>query len=204
MTRDDFGFVGQGQKAGCNRVHDLVEIAAGQVGSANAAGKKGVACDDHFERKKVEADGALRVARGVENLGGVGVEAHAHSFHQALVGRGRLRGLNAQPRGLRAHHLEERQVILVQQDRGTGEAFELDRAAHVVNVGVGDEDLLELEAQLGEAAVDAADFVAGVDDDGLARSFVAQNGAVALQRADGKGLKDHDFIVERYGPRPLG
>ena len=50
----------------------------------------------------------------------------------------------------------------------------------MVDVGVGDENLLELEAELGEAAVDAADFVAGIDDDGLAGLFVAQEGAVAL------------------------
>ncbi len=44
----------------------------------------------------------------------------------------------------------------------------LQRAAHVVDVGVGDENLLELEAEFGEAAVDAAHLVAGIDDDGLA------------------------------------
>ena len=60
---------------------------------------------------------------------------------------------------------------------------------------VSDENLLELEAELGEPAVNAADFVAGIDDDGLAGLFVAEDGAVALQRADGEGLKDHAFIV---------
>jgi len=44
----------------------------------------------------------------------------------------------------------------------------------VVNVGVGDENLLELEAKFGEAAMDAADLVAGIDDDGLAGGFVAE------------------------------
>jgi hypothetical protein len=38
-------------------------------------------------------------------------------------------------------------------------------------------------------------LVAGIDDDGLARLLVAQNGAVALQRADGKGLDDHGSIL---------
>ena len=67
----------------------------------------------------------------------------------------------------------------------------------MVDVGVGDEDLLELEAKSGEAAVDAADLVAGIDDDGFACGFVAKEGAVALQRADGKGLENHEFILER-------
>ena len=65
----------------------------------------------------------------------------------------------------------------------------------MVDVGVGDEDLLELEAEGVEAAGDAADFVAGIDDDGLAGFLVAQDGAVALERADGEGFEDHDSIL---------
>ena len=67
----------------------------------------------------------------------------------------------------------------------------------MVDVGVGDEDLLEGETEGGEAAMDAADFVAGIDDDGFAGGLVGKDGAVALQRADGKGLENHEFIVER-------
>ena len=70
----------------------------------------------------------------------------------------------------------------------------------MVDVGVGDEDLLECKTEGGETAVDAADLVAGIDDDGLAGFLVAQDGAVALERADGKSLKDHRFIVERGWP----
>jgi len=67
----------------------------------------------------------------------------------------------------------------------------------VVDVGVGDEDLLELEAECVEAASDAVDVVAGVDDDGFASFLVAQDGAVALKRADGEGFEDHEFILCR-------
>ena len=89
------------------------------------------------------------------------------------------------------HHLEQGQVVLVEKDGRAGEALELERAADVVDVGVGDEDLLEVEAEAGEAAMDAGDLVAGIDDDGLAGCLVAEDGAVAVQRADGKGLEDH-------------
>jgi len=36
-------------------------------------------------------------------------------------------------------------------------------------------------------------LVAGVDDHGLARGFVAEDSAVALERADGEDLEDHAF-----------
>ena len=61
----------------------------------------------------------------------------------------------------------------------------------------GDDDLLELEAEFGEPAANAADLVAGIDHDGLARLFVAQDGAVAGKRADRKGFEDHGSIVGR-------
>ena len=62
-------------------------------------------------------------------------------------------------------------------------------------MGVSDNDLLDLEAEFGEAAGDAAHFVAGIDDDGFPDHLVAKDGAVALQRADWKALKDHGSIV---------
>jgi hypothetical protein len=69
----------------------------------------------------------------------------------------------------------------------------------VIDVSVGDKNLLELEAKLGEALVDAAHFVAGIDDNSLAGLLVAQDRAIALQRADGKSLKNHcSILVSRF------
>ena len=47
------------------------------------------------------------------------------------------------------------------------------------------------------------DFVAGIDDDGLAGGFVAQDGAVALERADGKNLANHGHLRPRRAGRRL-
>ena len=41
------------------------------------------------------------------------------------------------------------------------------------------------------------DVIAGVDDHGFARGFVANDRAVALQRTDGEDFVDHLFIVAR-------
>jgi hypothetical protein len=79
---------------------------------------------------------------------------------------------------------EEGQVVFVEENGRSGEPLELERAADVVDVGVGDEDLLELEAKSGEAGMNATHLVAGIDDDGLARGLRRPEGAVALQRAD--------------------
>ena len=196
VAGNDSCVVGKCQQAGVYRVDDLFGVAAGKVGAADAAGKECVACNDHFERKKVEANGALGVAGCVQDLGGIVVESDVPAVEEAFVGRGGFGGLDAEPGGLGGHHLEQGQIVLVEVDGGSCEALELERATDVVNVGVRHENLLELEAEGREAAVNAGDFVAGVDDDGFGGAFVAHDGAVALQGADGERLEDHVFIVE--------
>ena len=61
----------------------------------------------------------------------------------------------------------------------------------VVDVGVGDEDLLDGEVVLGEEGEDVGDVVAGIDDDGFAGGLVAEDGAVALEGTNGDCFKDH-------------
>ncbi len=93
---------------------------------------------------------------------------------------------NAKPGGLLVHNFELGQIVFVEIDGRAGECFELERAAHVVDVGVGNENLLQLETKFGEAAVNATDLLAGIDDDRLTSLLVAEDGAVALQWA-GRG-----------------
>lgn len=61
----------------------------------------------------------------------------------------------------------------------------------VIDVGVGDDDLLDGKAMLLEEGNDAGYLIAGIDNDGLAGGFVAQDGAVALEHSDGKDFVDH-------------
>jgi len=189
-------FVGKGEKAGFDGVDDLSVVTAGQVGAADAAGKKRVACKNHFERNEVKADGALGVTWGVDDLGWVAGEADLLAVREALVWQSGFRGGDAEPGGLLVHHGEEGQVVFVEENGRSGDALELERAADMIDVGMGDEDLLKLEAKRRKARVNAADFVAGINDDGIARGFVAQKSAVALQRADGEGFEDHGIILE--------
>src|SRR6201999_3912493 len=69
-------------------------------------------------------------------------------------------------------------------------------AADVVDVAVRDHNLLQRELVLREESEDLRNVVAGVDDHRFAGRLVAENRAVALERADGKGLEDHASIVE--------
>ena len=99
-------------------------------------------------------------------------------------------GGDAEPVGLMSIILT-RGSRLVVEDGGAGELLEAVGSGDVVDVGVGDDDLLDGERVSGEEGEDAGDVVAGVDDDGFAGGLVAEDGAVALEGADGEDFVDH-------------
>ncbi len=140
---------------------------------------------------QVQAGASLRVAGSVDDLGGEAAGTDDGVVGEVGVGGLDRGGRHAEPGGLRVHEGEEREVALVVEDGRGGDALELVGSGDVVDVGVGDEDVADGERVAGEAEEDSGDVVAGVDDDGLVRDLVAEDGAVALQRSDGEGLADH-------------
>jgi hypothetical protein len=65
----------------------------------------------------------------------------------------------------------------------------------MVDMGMSDDDLAQGEAMLLQPGEDLGDVVPGIDDQGFVRDFVPQDGAIAMERTDGKALKDHRSIV---------
>jgi len=61
----------------------------------------------------------------------------------------------------------------------------------VVDVSVGDQDLGDLQSVALQDVENAGDVRAGIDDDGFVRQFIANDGAIALQRADREDFVDH-------------
>src|ERR1700724_2199494 len=93
-------------------------------------------------------------------------------------------GFDSEPAGLNIHHFEQRHVGFVHDDGGAGEAAKVGGSGYVVDVGVGDDYLLEFEVKLLEEGVDGGDVVAGVYDGGFARVLISEDGAVAGDGAD--------------------
>jgi hypothetical protein len=67
----------------------------------------------------------------------------------------------------------------------------------VVDVRMGDDNLLDLQIVLSDQRLDIGDIVAGVNDHGFARGFVANDRTIAPQRADRKNFVDHENVVGR-------
>jgi hypothetical protein len=81
----------------------------------------------------------------------------------------------------------------VHVDGRTGGGFEFGGSADVVDVGVSDDDGLHLELMVVEDLLQMSEVgpIAGIDDDGFAGGFIAEDRAVALQGAGGKDFVDH-------------
>ena len=142
---------------------------------------------------EVEADTAFGVAGGVEDVTGEAIYGDDLAVIEGVVGVGDRGGGDAEPGGLFVHDFDLGEVVLIEEDWGSGELLEAVGAGDVVDVGVGDEDLLDDKVVLGEEGEDEGDVVAGVDDDGFVGGLVAEDGAVALERPDGDDFVDHEL-----------
>ena len=71
----------------------------------------------------MKADGALGVARGVNDLGWVVVEADTAAVGEGFVGWCSFWRWHADPCGLFGHDLEQGEIVLVEKDGSAGEAI---------------------------------------------------------------------------------
>jgi len=140
---------------------------------------------------EVEADAALSVAGGVKNVAGEAGDGDEAAVLQGVVGRVDFRGGHVEPSGLHIHHLHQGKIARIVEDWRARELFETGGAGDVVDVSVGDEDLFDREVVAVQDRHDLRDVVARIDDDGLAGRLVTEDGAVALQDADGEDFVDH-------------
>ena len=175
---------------------DLAAVSAGEVGAADGAGEERVAREEQVFRREVEADAALRVSWGVEDMGGVAGDAGGGAVFGARVGRNDFGSGDAEPGGLLIHDGELREIVLVEENGSAGCLPQARRSTDVIDVCVGDDDLLQGEFVLGEEGENLRDVVAGVDDHGFAGGLVAKDGAVALEGADGESFADHKRITK--------
>src|SRR5690348_10630222 len=92
------------------------------------------------------------------------------------------------------------------QHRGPGGLLEFLDAPHMIDVGVGGDDVLCTQVVPGEDCLYALNVIAGVDDHSLSRGFVAHNRAIALEHSNWDDFVDHsvfDFGISIRLTTPL-
>lgn len=181
MAGENLGRGGKSQQLGLDRLDEEFVIAAREIGAPNGAAKESITGDDFALLGQVKADAAGRMAGG---------EKDAHLVAQAIEGlaggeapvNGEGFGLrDAGPLGLHGEEVVGGLVLGVHGDGGTEMALQLGDGTDVVNVGVGEQDLFDVEAGIFQERQDFGKLVARIDDDGAA--VAAQNGAIALENA---------------------
>jgi hypothetical protein len=206
VSGDDYDFVGKRQKAVMDGTDELFFVTSGEVCSAYGTCEEGVSGDEQGLVREIKARAALGVAGGVEDYAGETGDGDGLVVGEVGVGRSDFRSRNAEPACLFVHHLDQGDVKLVIEDGGAGETLQLLGAGDVVDMSVGNHNLLEGELVAGERRDDAIDVVAGVDDDGFAGGLVPEDRAVALEGADYEDFVDHilggqfswSLLVDRF------
>ncbi len=175
--------------------HDLLHRAAWKISTADGTGEERIAGDQLFFCGEVEADAAFGMARGVQDAGGEGSGSDGFSSRDAAIDVDFPGGRHADPCGLHIEHLQQSVIILVEQDRSARGGAKLHGSADVVDMGVRDDDLFDLQVVLADERENILDIIAGIDDHGFAGRLIADDGAVALQRTDRENFVDHGLIV---------
>src|SRR5208282_1510023 len=142
-------------------------------------------------------DAALGVAGSVENVRCEVTRSQRFAVCDARFDGHRARRGHAEPGRLYVEHFQQRVVILVEQDWRARQCAQLHGSADVIDVGVGDDDLLHFQLVLTDDGKNVFNVVARVNDHGFVRGLIADDRAVTLQRAYGKDFVDHQSIVER-------
>jgi hypothetical protein len=194
MAWNDDGIIGQGEDAVAQGSHDFLKRASGEIGAADASREQGVAGDQQFFRRKIETDAAFCMAGSVENVRRQAARPQRFAISDTRFDCNFARRGDADPRCLNVEHFQQCIIVLIEQDWGASLRAQPHRSAYVIDVGVGDDDLLHIKLVLADDGENILNIVAWIDDHGFVRDLVADDGAVTLQRADGKDLMDHELI----------
>ena len=192
MPRNHDRLIRQGQYFLVQRLDDLLEGSAGKVGAADAAREQRVSGNQLVLGWKIKANAAFGVSRRVQNIRFQASSRQRIRVAGALVnlyGPGRS---DANPSGLNVHHLEQRLVVLIQKNGRSGRGPQLHRSTNMVDMRVGDNNLLDFEIVFANQRQYVFDIIAGINDHPFARSLIADDRAIALQRADGDDFMNHD------------
>ena len=199
MSGHDDGLVRQRQHGAVQRLHDLFVRATRQVGAANRSREQRISRDQLLLGREIQADAALGVTRRMQNFRNQATRADLVARAEAGVDHDLFRRAHADPSGLHGQHLQQGIIVLVQQNRRAGQPLQLGRSTHVINVRVGDDDLLHRQPVALHDRHHIFDVIAGIDDHGFFRLLIADHRAIALQRADREDLVDHGSKLPRSG-----
>ncbi len=153
---------------------ELVEIAAGQIGAADAALEEHVAGDDEALRLTVEGDMPRSMPRNEEHLEFIGAERDHVAFLDEARRIGRGLAAHAVELALPGRQLQQREVGVVQLGQQAEALVRPVAAEDMIDVGVGEDEAHGRELPLGQPVLELP-LLGGVP-----AARVDQDGALAI------------------------
>jgi CheY-like chemotaxis protein len=201
MAWIDTRVVTKGKEDAADRAHERGVVAAGQVGAADAAGEERVA------NEQIEA--ALAVSRHFQADAAGTMPRRVMRARLEVAKRNRFprrieavdwrrRRVDRQAEQLALLHgvLIEKQIAPVKVNRHVERTLGRRDAGHVIDVGMGEENVQDLEILLRNELEQAVNLIARIDQHCLVRARTGNDEAVLVKRGNGLRLDyDHGVIL---------
>ena len=188
VAGDEDGVVAHGPQALGDAVDELLVVALGEVGAADAAGKQHIAHEGVARAFVEEHHVAGGVAGAVQHFERVLANADLVAIFQPSGGGEQLGLREAEHLALLGQAVDPELVAGVRADDGQVElARQRAGAARVVDVRVREPQGLEEQAALFHRFEQLAQVAARVDQRGLVRFIAPDEGTVLFERGDGDG-----------------
>src|SRR5690606_8351323 len=173
-------------------------VAAREVRATDRPVEQHVAHDGEPRLAMEEHDMPRRVAGAMDDLERLLAEGDGVAVLEPAVGLERVEPRKAEALALLRQLRDPEGVLALRPlDRHRVTAGELGSLPAMVDVAVGEQDLLDVRPELSQRVVDAVEIAARVDDGGAAGFLAAQHGAVLRERGHGN---DHQLHGAPSGP----
>jgi CheY-like chemotaxis protein len=199
MTGVNPGLVAKWKQHGPDGADEGGVVATRQVGPTDASGKQCVA-DEEIEpllalSRHFEADATRAVSRRVVRANLEVAEGNGLARRVEAVDRrwSRIDNQPEQPSLLHGVVVDE-EVVLVQVNRHPEGGLRRGDSGDMIDVRVRQQDVQDLDGLLRNELEQPVHFVAGIDDDALARARTCDDEAVLVERSHGLRL-DYDHAV---------
>ena len=188
MARDKDDFVPQRQQGLGDRLDQRTVIPTGKVGAADAAGKQHIANPGEFFGLVQQHDMARGVAGAEVDIQLALAKLHLVTLLQPAIRRERGGMGEAEHLALLGQHVEPEGVLLVGAGNGDASFFpQLGSGTDVIQMTVGQQDMSQGQAALGDGSQQFVRFAARIDQGGLMGLVTPDEGAVLGELGD----RDH-------------